>query len=339
MFTFPLFTIAYSKTDLILITCIIVRDLIRYIQNITIIINKIKALVVSHRKEAFSSGETVFVLPEDAISDKYNTSLICLRDHVLLSSGSNYLYLLHTGDRSSEVLSSWKLVFELEIDLASKAGYLIDAVSSSGPNMELQIDCILISVHQSGDEKAKVHLDWLTLSKNSDSWSLNRHRRLLCNSFPDHVSFDGNADSLTVRSPSPLIPFFDTANPNIKPPVVKAPNSEAVEENSHHIRFTWTQSLPTMPEGDSTLLNILIKLTDKHKDVDPKHDFHVECKPSEGTPEEIKLSCLNISMEREGQTIQLCSARLFAPVKFEDVMWTFDRETNRYALRPKNMCY
>ncbi|VUZ54169.1 unnamed protein product [Hymenolepis diminuta] len=295
---------------------------------------KIKALIISSRKEAFSSGETVFTIPSKNSSDLsmiYNTSLVCLHDYVLLCTGSNHVYLLHTGNRSSDVLSLWKVVHEQTVDVLSKVGYLVDAVTTHTSDDKMQIDYILLSVHKSGDEKSKVYLDWLTLCKTEDAWSQIRHRRLSCDTFPDHVAFEGDAGSLTVRSTRPLIPLLDTANPDIKPQASKpqiAIETMEVEESNQDVHFTWVQSLPSIPEGDSTLLNILVKLSDKHKISDPKHGVSVVCKPCEEVEGDRIFYRLDLSVKTEERDIQLCSARLFAPVKANGTIWTYDRGTN-----------
>ncbi|KAM3181191.1 hypothetical protein ACTXT7_014852 [Hymenolepis weldensis] len=289
---------------------------------------KIKALIISSRKEAFSSGETVFTIPSKNSphpSMIYNTSLVCLHDYVLLCTGSDHIYLLHTGDRSSDVLSLWKIVHEQTVNVLSKVGYLADAVITRTSVDKMQIDYILLSVHKSRDEKSKVHLDWFTLSETDDAWSQTRHRRLSCDTFPDHVAFEGGAGSLTVRSTRPLIPLLDTANPDIKPQTTEPQTSietVEVEESNQDVHFTWVQSLPSIPEGDCTLLNILVKLSNKHKIIDPKHGVIVVCKSCEEVGGDRTFYRLDLSVKTEEGDIQLCSARIdIALVKEEPGMW------------------
>ncbi len=93
--------------------------------------------------------------------------------------------------------------------------------------------------------------------------------------------------------------------------------------------FRWTQSLPAMPEGDSCLLNVLVKLGDDQKPVDPKTGVKVTCTPCPATEGGLTLHQLSIEAQTENGKVELCSARLFAPVKPADTMWTYDRETNR----------
>nr|CDS32093.2 hypothetical transcript [Hymenolepis microstoma] len=279
-------------------------------------------------------GETVFTIPSEEYpvsSIIYNTSLICLRDYVLLCTGSDHVYLLSTGDRSSDVLSSWKVVHEQQVDVLSRAGYIVDAVTTHTCDGKLQIDYVLLSVYKSGDEMSKTHLDWFTISKTEENWSQTRHRRLSCDSFPDHVTFEGHTESLTVRSTKPLIPLLDTFNPDIKPPSAKPQNSiESIKskENSQDVTFTWMQSLPSVPEEDSSLLNILVKLSGKHRISDPKRGVSVVCNPCEESQENLPLCRLDLSIKTEEGDVKLCSARLFAPVKASGTMWTYDRETN-----------
>ncbi|VDN98841.1 unnamed protein product [Rodentolepis nana] len=295
---------------------------------------KIKALAISSRKEAFSSGETVFTIPSEEYSDSsviYNTSLICLRDYALLCTGSDHVYLLHTGDRSSDVLSSWKVVYEQQVDLLSKSGYLVDAVTTRTCDGKLQIDYILLSVYKSDDEMSKTYLDWFTISGTEETWSQTRHRRLCCVTFPDHVAFEGHAESLTVRSTKPLIPLLDTSNSDIKPPSAKPQTSiETIksEDNSQDVTFTWMQSLPSLSEGDCSLINILVKLSDQHKISDPKCGVYVVCNPCEEIEEDLNSCRLDLSIKTDAGDVKLCSARLFAPVKASGTMWTYDRETN-----------
>ncbi|VDM28209.1 unnamed protein product [Hydatigera taeniaeformis] len=88
-----------------------------------------------------------------------------LKDYALLSNGSDAIYLLETGDRFSEALPHWKMVFEHEADLASRSGYLIDAIQVQGADGSVQIEYILLSVTRAEDEKPKVHIDWFTISR------------------------------------------------------------------------------------------------------------------------------------------------------------------------------
>ncbi|KAM7535233.1 hypothetical protein Aperf_G00000101807 [Anoplocephala perfoliata] len=223
-------------------------------------------------------------------------------------------------------------VYDSQVDLASKAGYLADAVLTHVADGQLQIDYVCTSVYKSESDKPKVHVDWFTLSQTNDTWSQTRHRRLSCDTFPDHIAFEGSVSSLTVRSTQPLIPLLDSSNPDIKPPSSKFPTSvesmETAGEVDPDARFTWTQSLPSMPEGDSTLLNLLLRLSNKHQIKDPKHAVSVVCKPCENNGENLAFYRLDVTIHTEEGDIQLCSARLFAPVNASGTMWTYDRQTN-----------
>lgn len=69
-------------------------------------------MIIPSRREAFTSGQTVFSIPQKsstASTPVYNTSLALLRDYALLSNGSDDIYLLETGDRFSEVIPHWKV--------------------------------------------------------------------------------------------------------------------------------------------------------------------------------------------------------------------------------------
>uniref|UniRef100_A0A0R3WU51 NudC domain-containing protein 1 n=1 Tax=Hydatigena taeniaeformis TaxID=6205 RepID=A0A0R3WU51_HYDTA len=155
-----------------------------------------------------------------------------------------------------------------------------------------------------------------------------------CSAFPDYIALEGAA-SLTVRSAQPLIPLLDTANPAIQPPK-SHPFVEPVnaEENLPDACFTWTQSLPSMPEGDSTLLNVLIKLNDKYHISDPKTAVNVACKSCglDDRAENLIFYRLKVWIHTEEGDLVLCNARLFAPVRDSDTMWTYDRETNSIDL-------
>lgn len=219
------------------------------------------------------------------------------------------------------------------MDLASKAGYLVDAVVTHIAGGQLQIDYVCTSVYTSDPEKPKVHVDWFTLSQTNGTWSQTRHRRLFCSTFPDHIAFEGSASSLTVLSTQCLSSLLDTLNPNIKPLVSESPapikSPEIAEESDMEVRFTWTQSLPSMPEGDSTLLNLLLRLSSKLQIKDPKHAVSIVCKPCENKEETLTFHRLDVTIHTEEGDIQLCSARLFAPVSASGTMWTYDRQTNR----------
>lgn len=163
---------------------------------------------------------------------------------------------------------------------------------------------------------------------------MSRHRRLCCSTFPDYIALEGDASSLTVRSAQPPVPVLDTANPDIRPPPKTHSPDEAVdtEENVSDASFTWTQSLPSMPEGDSTLLNVLIKLSDKCKISDPKTAVNVACKScglGDDRDTNLVFHRLEVRVHTEEGDFQLCDARLFAPVRDSGTMWTYDRETNR----------
>ncbi|KAL5108896.1 NudC domain-containing protein 1 [Taenia crassiceps] len=255
-----------------------------------------------------------------------------LRDYAILSSGSHDIYLLETGDRFSEALPHWKLVFEHQADLASQSGYLVDATQVQTADGSVRIDYILLSVSRTADEKSKVYIDWITISQSFNEWRMSRHRRLCCSTFPDYVALEGNASALTVRSAQPPFPVLDTSNPDIQPPPKAHPSNEAVDKgNVSDACFTWTQSLPSMPEGNSTLLNVLIKLSDKCCISDPKTAVNVACKSCElGDDRDANLVFhrLKVGVHTEGGDLQLCDARLFAPIRDGDTMWTYDRETN-----------
>ncbi|KAH9285028.1 NudC domain-containing protein 1 [Echinococcus granulosus] len=297
---------------------------------------KLKGLIIPSKKEAFTSGQTVFSFAQKPLAESalvYNASLVLVRDYALLSSGSDDVYLLETGDRFSEALSLWKMVFEHQADLASQSGYLVDANQTQTADGSVQIDYILLSVYSAGEEKPKVHIDWFTISQNSNKWCMSRHRRLCCSTFPDYIALEGNACSLSVRSAQPPTPLLDTANPDIRPSPKNHSPSEAidVEENLSDARFTWTQSLPSMPEGDSTLLNVLIKLNDKYHISDPKTAVNVVCKScgsGADRGENLIFHRLEVGLHTEEGDFRLCDARLFAPVRDSGTMWTYDRETN-----------
>ena len=245
--------------------------------------------------------------------------------------------------------------------MASGSGYLVDAIQTGAINGTFQIDFVFLSVCKTDGEKSKVHLDWFTLSRmpfyydiilfcvhfvglflfylteDVSEWRMSRHRRLACNAFPDYVAFEHDATCLTIRSTHSFMPLFDSANPNIKP-LSDSPHLPAtflnmdVDKDSSSVRFTWTQSLPSMPEGDSTLLNILVKLADNVRVPDSKSSVSVSCKSCEipnDCAENLSFYRLEINVHTEDGDLQLCSARLFAPVRPGDTMWTYDRETNR----------
>ncbi|KAL5971010.1 NudC domain-containing protein 1 [Taenia solium] len=297
---------------------------------------KVKGLIIPARREAFTSGQTVFSVPQKSLTEStptYNTSLVLLSDYALLSNGSDDIYLLETGDRCSEVLPHWKMVFEHQADLASRSGYLVDATQVQTADGSVRIEYILLSVSRAGEEKSKVHIDWFAISQNLNEWSMSRHRRLCCSTFPDYIALEGDASSLTVRSAQPPIPILDTSNSDIRPPPKTNSPSEAVdvEENVSDACFTWTQSLPSMPEGDSTLLNVLIKLSDKYHISDPKTVVNVACKScglGDGHDANLVFHRLEVGVHTEEGDFQLCNARLFAPVRDSGTMWTYDRETN-----------
>lgn len=57
------------------------------------------------------------------------------------------------------------MVFEHQADLASRSGYLVDATQVQTSDGSVRIECILLSVSRTEEEKSKVHIDWFTISR------------------------------------------------------------------------------------------------------------------------------------------------------------------------------
>ncbi|VDD81851.1 unnamed protein product [Mesocestoides corti] len=239
---------------------------------------------------------------------------------------------MESSERLSDIFPCWEVVFEKQLDLASESGYLIDAVQTKTAAGEPQVDCILLSVIKSNGEKSCVHIDWFTIACSSSEWRVSRLRRLACSVFPDYVAFEGGPFTLAVRSTQPLVPLFDSAKPAINS---LTPSSSPVEVVASDLgstvsRFTWTQSLPSMPQGDSCLLNVLVKLSDNQQLANPKTAIDVVCRPCETSADgaNMKFHRLELRVQTDKGSVQLCNARLFAPIRPSNTMWTYDRETN-----------
>lgn len=242
---------------------------------------------------------------------------------------------------------------KLDVDIASESAFLVDAIQTNNSETSPQIDCVLLSVYRPETEKRCVHLDWVTLSRklhlntlnstcnqyitiflcteSQGTYVLSRHRRLTCAALPDYVVFEGNASSLTVRAAQPLIPTFDSANPDIKPPSPVSTDTPMDPDQTDRCRITWTQSLPTMSEADSCMLNILIKLPREKIPSDPKSSIKVTCTPCPPAEGDLMFYRIEVKLDILSGGQELVNARLFAPIKPADTMWTYDPETNRYA--------
>lgn len=99
------------------------------------------------------------------------------------------------------------------------------------------------------------------------------------------------------------------------PPKVEIPMDRDDPESTPETltpAFSWTQSSDS-PE--SCLLNLLVHLLDRQT----KPEVEVAC-----------ISGLYLNIKVDG--VVLCNAKLFSPVRPDATLWTYDRETNKFAI-------
>ncbi|KAG1701353.1 NudC domain-containing protein 1 [Nymphon striatum] len=201
----------------------------------------------------FMSANVVWKIPNHPLDyreneDKFPVSLdFPSSKMVVVSDGKGYVYILSTGDRSSNCSNIWKL--EYEIRHMDQPFILLESKFSKVDSSLL--DCVVLWIAESECvdncekyKKKEIHylsvLDWLTFKKDDIEWSINRKQRLVSPSYPDYVCVNENGTSLLVASSNNYETIFDSVKPVDK--AVAVSNEETSNDDVQQHTYIWSQT-------------------------------------------------------------------------------------------------